>query len=124
MNFKNVSYALANHHQRWICYELACGKLISNFLECGPSASGVGVTKVGDKPNEIQESLFTTEPHLNSETPIFHPRWVRRNGTIYQCNNTFLITGSDGLDPTFSHLDDCWWGLGYICCFGVQCQVL
>lgn len=65
LNFKNVSYALANRHQRWICHELACGKLISNFLECGPSASGVGVTKVGDKPREIQERLFTIEPHLN-----------------------------------------------------------
>lgn len=40
------------------------------------------------------------------DSPIFHPRWVRQNGVLYQCNDAYLITGSDGLDPTFSHLDD------------------
>ena len=28
------------------------------------------------------------------------------NGVLYQCNNAYLVTGSDGLDPIFSHLDD------------------
>ena len=106
VNFKNVSYALANRHQRWICYELASGRLVSTCLECGPSTNGVGVTQVRDKTKDIQDELFRIVPQLSLNTSIFHPRWVRLNGVLYQCNNAYLITGSDGLDPTFSHLDD------------------
>lgn len=40
------------------------------------------------------------------EASVFHPKWVRKNGVLYQCNNAYLITGSDGLNPVFSHLDD------------------
>ena len=105
INFKNVAYALANRHQRWICYELASGRLIHAPLECGPSSS-TGVSYVKDKTKDIQDRLFQILPQLNLEASIFHPRWVRKNGVLYQCNNAYLITGSDGLDPIFSHLDD------------------
>ena len=39
LNFKNIAFSLANSHQRWICYEMASGCLISDSLECGPSGS-------------------------------------------------------------------------------------
>ena len=103
VNFKNVAYALANRHQRWICYELACGRLIDTSLECGPSSSGTGMTYVRDETKDIQDKLYEIVPQLNLDTAIFHPKWVRQNGVLYQCNNAYLVTGSDGLDPIFSH---------------------
>ena len=43
VNFKNVAFALANRHQRWMCYEQSSGKLIDTSIECGPAAKGCGV---------------------------------------------------------------------------------
>ena len=37
---------------------------------------------------------------------MFRPTWVRRNGVLYQSNNAYLITSSDGLDPVFVPIDD------------------
>lgn len=89
-----------------MCYEMALGTLINTSLECGPSSSGTGITHVKDETRDIQDNLVQIIPQLSLDAPIFHPRWVRKNGILYQCNNTYLITGSDGLDPVFSHLDD------------------
>ena len=105
MNFKNVAHALANRHQRWICYALASGRLVSSPLECGPSGTS-GLTHVREETQDIQDKLFHIVPQLNMDASIFRPRWVRRNGILYQCNNAYLITASDGLDPVFSRLDD------------------
>ena len=103
MNFKNVAHALANRHQRWICYALASGRLVSSPLECGPSGTS-GLTHVREETQDIQDKLFHIVPQLNMDASIFRPRWVRRNGILYQCNNAYLITASDGLDPVFSRL--------------------
>jgi len=102
----NVAYALANRHQRWMCYELSSGKLIDTSIECGPSTSGTGIAHVKDETKDIQDNLFHILPQLSMEASVFHPKWVRQNGVLYQCNNAYLITGSDGLDPVFGHLDD------------------
>ena len=54
-NFKNVAFALANRHQRWMCYEQSSGKLIDTSIEeCGPAAEGCGVTCVQDESRDIQ----------------------------------------------------------------------
>ena len=34
-NYKSISLSLANHHQRWMYYELAAGSLLHTPLECG-----------------------------------------------------------------------------------------
>ena len=52
----------------------------------------------------LQDSLVSILPQLSVESQIFHPTWVRQNGTLYQNNNAYLVTGSDGLDPIFSRL--------------------
>lgn len=99
-NFKNIALSMANRHQRWICYELASGSLLSKPLECGP---GVGPRKICDESPDIQEglrSLLKISPHSS----VFHPRWVIKDGIKYK-DNVFLITGSDGLDPIFAQLD-------------------
>lgn len=105
-NFKNVAFALANRHQRWMCYEQSSGRLIDTTIECGPATKGCSVTCVRDETHDIQDSLLGLFPQLSLEATVFHPTWVRRNGIQYQSNNTYLVTGSDGLDPVFSRLDD------------------
>jgi len=40
----NVAFALANPHQRWMCYEQSSGKLIDTCIECGPAPEGCGLT--------------------------------------------------------------------------------
>lgn len=37
---------------------------------------------------------------------MYRPKWVKQNGTLYQGNNAYMITGFDGLDPIFSRLDE------------------
>lgn len=100
-NFKNIAYSMANRHQRWICYELASGNLLSKSIECGP---GVGPRQFLDEALDVQEGLnrlFTISPNSS----VFHPQWVRRDGILYK-DKAFLITGSDGLDPFFVQLDE------------------
>ena len=86
VNFKNVAHTLANRHQRWICYALASGRLVSSPLECGPSGTS-GLTHVREETQDIQDKLFHIVPKLNMDASIFRPRWVRRNGILYQCNS-------------------------------------
>lgn len=105
-NFKNVAFSMANRHQRWMCYELASGSLVRVPFECGPARCGTGLTLVKDETKNIQDSLISVIPQISLESSIFRPRWVQQNGTMYQNNNVYLITGSDGLDPIFSRLDD------------------
>ena len=35
-NFKNITFSLANRHQRWMCYELSSKKHLRPLIECGP----------------------------------------------------------------------------------------
>lgn len=100
-NFKNIAFSMANHHQRWLCYELASGSLLSKPIECGP---GVGPLPVHDEAPDIQEGLDKLLT-ISNNSMVFHPRWVRKDGILYK-DNIFLITGSDGLDPIFAQLDE------------------
>ena len=106
VNFKNVSYALANRHQRWMCYELCSEKLVNVSFECGPAATGTGLTTVATEPKDIAENLIQLMPYISLDASVFHPKWVRNNGILYQNNNAYLIIESDGLDPVFGHLDE------------------
>ena len=103
-NFKNVAFALANRHQRWMCYELASGNLIKFSFSCGPPTHGTGLTPIHQETKDFQESLGGLISVLSSETTIFRTKWVTNNGIMYQCNNAFLIINTDGLDPVFGHL--------------------
>lgn len=124
LNFKNVAYALANRHQRWMCYAQASEKLVCSSFECGPPLRETGITLVKDENNDIQDSLLHIVPDLSLEAVVFHPKWVKKDGILYQCNNVYLITGSDGLDPIFSHLDDLLVIGGDMCVFVVSlCNV-
>lgn len=106
VNFKNIAFSMANRHQRWACYELASECFIKVPFECGPAKSETGVTLVKDETKSIQDSMISVIPQLSLDSNIFRPKWVQQNGIVYQDNNVYLITGSDGLDPIFSRLDD------------------
>ena len=102
-NFKNIAFSLANSHQRWICYEMASGCLISDSLECGPSGS-IGLVQNENK--NLQQSLQLEIPQLSLEATICRPTWVKINGILYKLNNSYLVVDKDGLDPVFGHLHD------------------
>jgi len=102
-NFKNIALSLANAHQRWMCYEMATGQLISSCLECGPS-NHTGL--VQNENENLQQLLKIAIPHLHQEATVCRPAWARTNGILYQNNNAFLIVNTDGLDPMFGKLDD------------------
>lgn len=104
-NFKNISLSLANNHQRWMCYEMASGKLINNPLQCGPAKFGDGRSFVRDEPEEIKDCIEKTCLHVNEATPVYRPAWVCRQSTIYK-EKAFVIIKSDGLDPIFGRIDD------------------
>ena len=102
-NFKNIAFSLANSHQRWICYEMASGRLISDSLECGPSGS-IGL--VQDENRNFQHTLQLEIPQLSLEATVCRPAWVKMDGILYKINNSFLVVDKDGLDPVFGRLDD------------------
>ena len=105
-NFKNVAFALANRHQRWMCYELTSGKLIKFSFLCGPPTHGTGLTSICQETNDFQENLANIFSDLSSETTVFRTKWVSKSGILYQCNNAYLIVDTDGLDPVFGSLDE------------------
>ena len=121
-NFKNVAFALANRHQRWICYELASGNLIKFSFQCGPPTHGTGLTPIYQETKDFQENLAKIFSDLSSETTLFGTKWVSNNEILYQCNNAYLIIDTDGLDPVFGHLDENtshWRRPGCVCCINV-----
>ena len=98
-NFKNICFSMANRHQRWACYELANGSILSKPIECGP---GKGPSTLLNETNDIKEGLLQLMD-ISLQSTVFHPNWVRKDGILYK-DDVFLITGSDGLDPLFVQL--------------------
>ena len=124
-NFKNITYSLANRHQRWMCYENAGKGILYAALECGPARHGNGLSLVKEEDIEILGILKETVPDLSLDATIFRPTWVKRDGIIYKVNNAYLIVDSDGLDPIFGQLDDFFVIGGDIVIFCVTlCKVL
>ena len=54
----NFSLSLANNFQRWMCYKMALGKLVSDSIECGPPRLGNGRSLVQDKHQHEILSTF------------------------------------------------------------------
>ena len=102
-NFKNIAYSLANRHQRWMCYEIASGNLISDQLECGPFIS-TGL--VQDECENFREMLQLVVPQIDPEVTICRPKWVKLGGILYKPNDAYVVLESDGLDPVFGLIID------------------
>ena len=102
----HITFSLANRHQRWMCFQLASENLLHMPLECAPARHSNGLSCVKDETIDIQDGLSNIIPQLSFEATVFRPTWVCRNGVLYQSNNAYLITSSDGLDPVFGLIDD------------------
>ena len=123
-NFKNISLSLANNHQRWMCYEMAVGKVIDNPMECGPAEHGDGLSLVQGESKDIKENLQKIYPELCDSSTVFRPRWVCKQSTTYKAD-AFVIVQSDGLDPIFGQINEILVIGGDSVIFGVSvCKVL
>ena len=103
-NFKNIALTVAERHQRWMCYQLTSGNLLSPEFECGPAKTPT--ISLRSLPNSLAHSIKIALPIINDDTRVFNPKWVKTNGNYYSTNNSFIVTGSDGLNSTFSEIID------------------
>ena len=86
-----------------MCYELAAGTLLHTSLECGPARSENCLNLVKDEPKNIYDCLISVVPNVSLDCTVFRQTWVRKNGTMYQNNNAYLMTGTD---PSFFHFNE------------------
>ena len=91
-----------------MCYELSSGRIVHTRHQFGPARTDAGLISVKDESENVQDALISVLPQLSLVATVFRPTWVRRNCLLYQCNNTYLITDSDGLDPILAVWMICW----------------
>ena len=103
-NFKNIALTVAQRHQRWLCYQLASGNLLKPNFECGPQKTPT--VTLSSLPESLANCIASTFPACSDETEVFNPKWVRFQGDFYSTNNSYIVTGSDGLNPTFGKILD------------------
>ena len=102
-NFKNIAYSIASRHQRLLCYELSTAKLLDSPTVCGPCNQSL---PVHSEPWHVQDALLSLIPSISSDTTISHCTWVIFEGKTIKKNNCYVITGCDGLHPTFAKVLD------------------
>ena len=95
-NFKNITSSVATRHQRLLCYHLSSHQMLESPLECGPCDQPISMECM---PLNIQNSLTSLIPSLNSETKITHPTLVKCLGRTIKRNVT-------GFHPTFAMVVD------------------
>lgn len=101
-NFKNIASSVAKRHQRLLCNHLSSCPILDSLLECGPCDQAISIDCM---PHNIQNSLMSLIPNLNSETKVTHPTWVKCLGRTVK-RNAFIVTGSDGFYPAFAKVVD------------------
>ena len=102
-NFKNVAMSLANRHQARMCYEMSSNNLLHSKIECGPSAT---CSILRDESPDVQCAILKIFPNASLDIKLIHTKWVKYLGTEYKSGaaDTYVILGSDGLDPVFAKL--------------------
>jgi len=103
-NFKNIALTVAQRHQRWLCYHLASGNLLKPNFECGPLRTPT--VPLSSLPESLAYCIASTIPACSNETAVFNPKSVKFQGNFYSNNNSYIITGSDGLNPIFGKILD------------------
>ena len=71
-NFKNIALTVAEHHKRWICYQLTGGDLLSPQFECG-SAKTPTISLIS-LPESLIHSIKIALPTINDDTRVFNPK--------------------------------------------------
>lgn len=88
-----------------MCYEMASGQLVKKDTECGPAKHNSGLSCVQGETSCIRDALKELFPQLNEQTSVFRPKWICKLSTMYK-EKSFIIIGSDGLDPVFGRIED------------------
>jgi len=117
-NFKNIALTVAQRHQRWLCYQLASGTLLKPNFECGPLRTPT--VPLNSLPESLAHCIASAIPACSNETTVFNPKWVRVQGNLYSTNNSYIITGFDGLNPIFGKILDIFLIFGKIILLYVQ----
>ena len=97
-NFKNIAFSVANRHQRLLCYELSANRILDSTVVCGPCNQHLSLHS---EPQHVQDALISLLPSISSDVSISHCLWVKFEGRTIK-SDCYIITGSDGLHPTFS----------------------
>ena len=100
-NFKNIALTLAHRHQRWMCYQLSSGELLKSTTEVGPRSQHCILSEL---PESLANLFLQCLPAISSDVTVFSPSWVKKNGIYYSNNNSYLIIGTDGLNPLFGQI--------------------
>ena len=103
-NYKNITLTLCRRQQRWICYEMASGSILSPTLECGP---GPSPTTLASEPPSRQNAISLFLSEVSADTTVFKPTWVKRQGILFKNKDCYVVIGTttDG-EPHFGRLDE------------------
>ena len=71
-------------------------------MECGPCNQPLPMES---EPQCVQDAVQLLLPTASSNTTIAHPTWVKLLETTLK-RNAYIITGCDGLHPTFATIFD------------------
>lgn len=102
-NFKNIALTLAQRHQRWMCYQLSSSELLKSPMEVGP---GNQHRALSEQPESLANLIRQSLPEISSDVTVFSPNWVKKNGIHYSNNNSYVIIGTDGINPSFGRIID------------------
>ena len=115
-----ISFTLAQRHQRWICYQLSSSELLKSKTEVGP---GTQPHTLSEQPESLANFIHQILPKINNDVTVFSPSWIKKDGIYYSNNNTYLITGTDGINPLFGHIINMYLVGGDLLLFHLyQCQ--
>ena len=101
-NFKNIAFSIASRHQRLLCYELSTSKLVNSPMVCGPCNQPL---PIHTEPGNIKEAISSILPGISFQTTVVRPTWVKIEGRTLK-KSAYIITGNDGVHPTFGKVTD------------------
>ena len=102
-NFKNVTFILAQHQQKWICYQQASSSVVDRVTEFDPGPSP-GV--LNDESESRQEIISALVSDVDKETTVFKPNWVRMDGILYKPKDCYIVVAVNDRIPDFASVDE------------------
>ena len=91
-------------------------------MEVGP---GNQHCVLSEQPESLANLICQTLPDISSDVTVFSPNWVKKNGVYYSNNNSYLIIGTDGINPSFGRIINLYLVSSDLLLFHLyQCQTL
>ena len=100
-----------------MCYQFSSDELLKPMFEC--LLGGISET-LGDKIESLICFFQNVLPRISFDSTIVNTTWAKEDGIKYSANNCYVITGSNGTDPIFSHIVDVYVACGDILFLCVQ----